>query len=87
MLADAAMEYMNNETQRTADTKTEKQDEPPPLGKLIIVYKHINLSWLMSHGAFINSILGKEGTYLLSKIVIIEIEMIEIEILVMIEIN
>ena len=45
MLADAAMEYMNNETQRTADTKTEKQDEPPPLGKLIIVYKNINLSW------------------------------------------
>ena len=35
MLADAAMEYMNNETQnRTADTKTEKLDEPPPLGKV-----------------------------------------------------
>ena len=33
MLADAAMEYMNNETHRTSDTKTEKQDEPPPLGK------------------------------------------------------
>ena len=40
MLADAAMEYMNNETQRTADTKTEKQDEPPPLGKLKIVQKY-----------------------------------------------
>ena len=37
MLADAAMEYMNNETHRTSDTKTEKQDEPPPLGKLIKV--------------------------------------------------
>ena len=37
MLADAAMEYMNNETHnRTADTKTEKQDEPPPLGKYSI---------------------------------------------------
>ena len=43
MLADAAMEYMNNETHRTSDTKTEKPDEPPPLGKLIIVYKNINL--------------------------------------------
>ena len=41
MLADAAMEYMNNETHRTSDTKTEKQDEPPPLGKLIIIYTSI----------------------------------------------
>ena len=44
MLADAAMEYMNNETHRTSDTKNEKQDEPPPLGKLIVVYTNINLS-------------------------------------------
>ena len=45
MLADAAMEYMNNETHnRTADTKTEKQDEPPPLGKLILIYEKWGMS-------------------------------------------